>query len=258
MNYGLYLSAAGALTASHRQDVAANNLANVHTVGFKPQLAAAQARRPEAEENLAPMAASDQLLERLGGGTLVAPSRVSLQPGPIEPTGNPLDAALPQSNAFFTVEDPDRPGTPALTRDGRFLVGPTGELVTPEGARVLDDRGLPIRLPAGVPARLEADGRVTAGDVVAGHLGIVEVAPADAGSLRPTGGNRFGLLDGVGTTPVAEPVLEVGATEGSAADPVHQLTAMMAATRGASSNYRMIQAHDLLMDRAINTLGRVS
>lgn len=258
MNYGLYLSAAGALSASHRQDVAANNLANVNTVGFKPQLAAAQARRPEAREDLSPLGTSRQLLERLGGGTVAAGSRVSLRRGPIHRTGNPLDAALPRAHAFFTVEGGGGGGAPALTRDGRFLVGPTGELVTPGGDRVLGDGGVPIRVPAGVPVRLEADGRVTAGGEAVGRLGVVEVAPADAGALRPLGGNRFGLLGGVGTAPVAEPLLEVGATEGSAADPIQQLTAVMAATRDASTNYRMIEAHDHLMDEAINTLARVA
>ncbi|BAM04822.1 flagellar hook-basal body protein [Phycisphaera mikurensis] len=258
MNYGLYLSAAGALTASHRQDVAANNLANVNTVGFKPQLAAAQARPPEAVEDLAPMRTSNQLLERLGGGTVVAASRVSLQAGPVVTTGNPLDAMLPQANAFFTVENTQTPGEPALTRDGRFLVSEAGELVNQAGARVLDDRGLPIRLPEGVPAQLEADGRVTAGGGLAGRLGVVEVAAADAAALRPIGGNRFALLGGAGTAAVAGPVLEVGATEGSASEPIRQLTSMLSAGKSASSNYRMIQNHDLLMDRAINTLARVA
>ena len=35
MIYGLYLSATGVLTNSYRQDVIANNLANLSTIGFK-------------------------------------------------------------------------------------------------------------------------------------------------------------------------------------------------------------------------------
>lgn len=258
MNYGLYLSAAGALTSSHRQDVAANNLANVNTVGFKPQLAAAQARPAEAQEDFAPFGTGQQLLERLGGGTVIAPSRVSLAAGPINPSGNPLDAALPQANAFFTVENAETPGVPALTRDGRFLVSDAGELVTPSGARVLGDNGAPIQVPAGVPVQLEADGRVTAGDLDVGRLGVVELADADASKLRAIGGNRFGLVGGAATTAVAAPVLEVGAIEGSASNPIQQLSAMMLATQATTSNLRLIEQHDLLMDRAINTLGRVN
>ena len=39
MLYGLYVSAAGALANSFRQDVIANNLANVSTIGFRADLA---------------------------------------------------------------------------------------------------------------------------------------------------------------------------------------------------------------------------
>ena len=38
MNYGLYLSASGTLNALYRMDVAANNLANSETTGFKPDI----------------------------------------------------------------------------------------------------------------------------------------------------------------------------------------------------------------------------
>ena len=38
MLYGLYLSAAGVMTNSYRQDVIANNIANAETVGFKRDL----------------------------------------------------------------------------------------------------------------------------------------------------------------------------------------------------------------------------
>ena len=52
MNYGLYLSATGALSSMHRQDVLAHNLANVNTIGFKPDQVDARQRRPERLEHL--------------------------------------------------------------------------------------------------------------------------------------------------------------------------------------------------------------
>ena len=45
MIYGLYLSATGVLSNSHRQDVIANNLANSETVGFKRDLAVSREQR---------------------------------------------------------------------------------------------------------------------------------------------------------------------------------------------------------------------
>ena len=38
MNYGLQISASGALASMHRQDALTNNLANINTTGFKPVL----------------------------------------------------------------------------------------------------------------------------------------------------------------------------------------------------------------------------
>jgi len=56
MNYGLYLSASGVLTSMYRQDVLANNLANVNTVGYKPDAVATRQRdAARVEDGLAGM-----------------------------------------------------------------------------------------------------------------------------------------------------------------------------------------------------------
>ena len=55
MNYGLYLSAAGTLSSMFRQDVIANNLANLNTVGFKPDMVYNRQRLPERLESAAPV-----------------------------------------------------------------------------------------------------------------------------------------------------------------------------------------------------------
>ncbi|MBT8484767.1 MAG: flagellar biosynthesis protein FlgF, partial [Phycisphaerae bacterium] len=50
MNYGLYLSAGGALSSMYRQDVLANNLANMNTTAFKPDRVTTRERLPERLE----------------------------------------------------------------------------------------------------------------------------------------------------------------------------------------------------------------
>jgi len=57
MIYGLYLSAAGVVTSSYRQDVIANNLANSETVGFKKDLPLFQQRLTEAQQRRLPRGA---------------------------------------------------------------------------------------------------------------------------------------------------------------------------------------------------------
>ncbi len=46
MDYGLQISASGAMTAMYRQDVLTNNLANASTVGFKPDVPSTYQRDP--------------------------------------------------------------------------------------------------------------------------------------------------------------------------------------------------------------------
>lgn len=259
MNYGLYVSASGVLTQTYRQDVYANNLANVHTTGFKPDVAIVQGRPSESvEDESSDFDVSNKLLDQLGGGVIAGPQRIAFAPGAVEPTGNPLDAALRRDDAFFTVRSVDPAGQveTTLTRDGRFLRSKEGLLVTQAGHAVLNDSGRPISLPATGVAKLQRDGRVTVNGEERGRLGVVTVS--DTAALEKRGGNLFGLKRPAKLTEVENPVLVTGAVEASSADPIATLMAMIGATKAATGNANMIRYHDTLMDRAINTLGRVA
>ena len=107
MIYGLYLSAAGVMSSSYRQDVIANNLANSETIGFKRDLPLSRARLTAAQEFRAGHG-SDPLMEGLGGGLLASPSMVDTSSGDLEDTSNPLDVAI-QGSGFFAVANPGQP-----------------------------------------------------------------------------------------------------------------------------------------------------
>ena len=260
MNYGLYLSSSGALAASYRQDVAANNLANVNTVGFKPDLTLAMARQPERQEGHMGRALANELLERLGGGVINGPQHLNVRGGSPTPTGNPLDAALLQDDTFFHVRvpDPDTGGfEDRLTRDGRMLVGPDGTLQHIDGHQVLSDAGTPIRLEPGVPAQIEADGRVTQDGQTTARLGIAQVSAPHV--LNKAGHNL--LFPPAGDAPLTysdAPRLAMGSTESSGADPIRSLMHVISATKSATGNLRMVSYHDQTMDKAINQLSRVA
>ena len=85
MNYGFYVSASGMLTSLHRQDVAASNLANVNTVGFKPDVALPLNRLPERLENGADVD-PQELLEKLSGGVHLNPTRTILAQSSLQET----------------------------------------------------------------------------------------------------------------------------------------------------------------------------
>ncbi len=258
MNYGLYLSASGVLTNQYRQDVFANNLANVATPAFKPDVPVIKQRDPETIEDHLGGRLSQRLLERLGGGVLAGPQRIDLSVGPFEQTGNPLDVALPDKDTFFAVEWRGGNGadTVRLTRDGRFTRNAAGELVTPSGQRVLDADGQPITVPAVGDVRFDAAGRLLHNGEPVARLQVARVP--DQGSLRKTGGNLFAFNGPDPREPVANPSVLPGKIESSGVNPVRALMDVTSAGKSAMGNAEMIRYFDLLMDRSVNSLGRVA
>jgi flagellar basal-body rod protein FlgF len=260
MNYGLYLSASGMLTNLHRQDVFANNLANVKTVGFKRDLAAIQQRDPEAIEERFGSRLSQRLLDRLGGGVFAARSRISLEPAPLEETGGDLDLALTGRNAFFAVRQLDAAGNEQvrLTRDGRLTRDAEGMLVTIAGGyRLLDDKDQPIALPATGKVHIDNAGKISVGD---DQVATIQVAAVnDPERLIKQG---HGLFQWRGAedprSPVAAANVRQGFVESSGVDPIKALMALIGATKAVTGNANLIRYHDAMMDRAVNVLGRVA
>lgn len=260
MNYGLYLSAAGAMTSLHRQDVMANNLANLNTVGFKPDLASFRTRLPERLESGA-VVDPQFLLEQLGGGQWTNPSQISLKQGDLVNSHNDLDCAI-QDDGFFVIHT-GKPGGGAdnlrFTRDGRFTLNSRNEIVlAANGLRVLDVNDQPIRLTPGLKTLIGPDGTITQNGVEAARLQVSTVADktritkAGDGLLRMAPeGERAARVQATGT-------IRQGMVENSAVDPILALNDMINASKAVQANSTMMQYHDNLLGQAINTLGRVA
>ncbi|NJL35078.1 MAG: hypothetical protein HC893_16000 [Chloroflexaceae bacterium] len=87
MYYGIQLSVSGILTNLYKTDVAANNLANASTTGFKPEVATSKFRESAREEDGLGNYPSNELLERLGGGVHLQRNRTDHSQGGLERTG---------------------------------------------------------------------------------------------------------------------------------------------------------------------------
>lgn len=260
MNYGLYLSASGMLTNLHRQDVFANNLANVKTVGFKRDLAAIQQRDPEVIEERFGSRLSRRLLDRLGGGVFAARSRISFEPSPLEETGGDLDLALTGRNAFFVVRQIDAAGNEQvrLTRDGRLTRDAEGMLVTVVGGyRLLDDRDQPIALPATGKVHIDNAGKISVGDEQVATIQIAKVNDPERLIKQGHGLFRWSGAEDP-RSPVEAPNVRQGFVESSGVDPIKALMNLISATKAVTGNANLIRYHDLMMDRAVNVLGRVA
>lgn len=259
MNYALQLSASGVLTSLYRQDVLANNLANVDTVGFRPDIAATRQRDPVTREDGLMNLPSNRLLERLGAGVLLQPGRVSTAQGPIEITNNPLDVAI-EGDGFLVVQlDAGSPSDRLrLTRDGRMTVNSEGWLVqSASGLPVLDQTGDRIRVDhdAG-PLAIGTDGTIRQRGGEVGRLQFVSVpdpstlAKAGNGHFRPDAQQASSLVPASGQ-------IRGGAVERSGVDPIKAMMGVTDAAGDVASNSRMIQLVDELTGRLLTTVGRV-
>lgn len=259
MNYGMYLSASGALTSMHRLDALTNNLANVNTTGFKPHTPAVRQRDVARVEDSLPFADSNAMLERLGGGVQLAPTRIGFSQGALKQTGNPLDLGI-QGDGFLMIRG-NMSGNEAelhLTRDGRLTLSADGTIVQgTTGRPVLGAGNQPIRVDASKPVTIDGTGLVRQDGIGVGQLRFVDVP--DRQRLTKAGDGLFRLsADALESLRPAEGQIKQGELEGSAVDEIRALMQVQAAAGDARSNLAMIDYHDRLMDRAINRLGRVT
>jgi flagellar basal-body rod protein FlgF len=241
MDNGLMLALQAQRVQQRRMDVAANNLANVATSGFK----------------------ADGLVMEFEDGTrahtLDEPSNVlfvrdialmrDMRQGPIAMTGNPLDIAI-EGEGFIMVEGPDGP---LYTRDGALSLTGDGRLVTSEGRAVLNSGGAPIVFdPQGESPSIGRDGAIRVAGVEAGRIGVVQFAAP--GALSKVGDN---LWDAQGqASETFEGVVLQGALEGSNVRPVIELTRLIEISRAYQSAAKIVSDADDLRKRAIQTLGQ--
>lgn len=257
MNYGMYMSASGALTAMRRLEVQSNNLANVSTSAFKPDFAYEVQRQPVRIEDDLPFLPSNELLERLGGGVLSAPSRIDLEPGPLQQTGRSLDLALEMEGFFVVGPGGEDTSTQRLTRDGRLSIGAGGSLVrSVDGQPLLNAAGAPVRVDPTLDIAIDGDGTVRQEGDVVGRLSIVR--PADHNAIVKEGSGLYRLRDGAPPPDEVFAGVRQGFLERSGVDPMRALMAITQAGSAVDRNSRMIAIHDQNLSRAINTLGRVS
>lgn len=214
----------------------ANNMANVSTTGFRREgvvFSEYVASLDDAEPSLSMAYANGRA--------------INLDEGPLASTGGTLDFAI-QGDGFFMVETPS--GN-QLTRAGSFLRSPEGELVTPEGYRVLDTGGSPIFLPADQgPIGMAEDGTLSAKGAPLAQLGVY--MPNDVNELVHQAGTRFSVENG--TEPVEAPKLMQGFVEQSNVDPVREISRMIEVQRAYEMGQNFLDREDERIRSVISTL----
>ena len=234
-----------------RQEVAANNLANVSTDGFKGERAFARL--------------VEGALPEIGAAT-------DLRAGPLTPTESPLDLAL-AGDGFFVVRTPegerytrggalrfddqhrlvDGGGNPLLGEDGAIVALP-GELV-PEQT----DPGMPAATGGAGNALLQIDrtGRVQLAGRTVAQLRVERLAP---GAQATHAGHNLFVPPAEGRLNVALEDREVrqGMLEGSNVNSVSALVDMISIQRAYASVQKAVTTLDGIRGVLTNEIGKPS
>lgn len=245
MDSGYYAACSALKAQSNALEIAANNIANISTAGYRAQIPAFQALLVENDGR------STGGWERLvNTHAVVRGSRIDLGEGNLERTGNPLDFAI-DGPGFFVVQTK---AGPMYTRNGSFRVAAGGQLLSSAGDPLLDDSG-PLILPPGGPVAISADGTVSVAGAVAGKLRIAEFASPDA--LTPAGGGYYSAAKGK-ESPAQASSVEQGMLESSNVSAVAAMVELLTAQRQAEMVERAMSAFDSTFNRiAADDLPRV-
>lgn len=214
MKNSIYSTAAGMLTSSDRLNIAANNLANVSTNGYKGDQVFEQTIRFLAE---GPFPGKDQPVI---GGTVL-----SMENGLIRHTDRPLDLAF-EGPGFFAVQGPNN--KELYTRNGAFNLNSQRELVNQEGYAILDKFGNKITI-SGNKFHFTSTGDIIMDDDYLTTLKTVDLK--DKGNIVKTGDNFYTLKDG-GQPPLLDsPQMQPGALEKSNVDMMKGISELMGVER---------------------------
>lgn len=221
-----------------RSAVAANNLANLNTPGYREQQV-------------------DTATGPSGRGSIADSISITSTPGYFVPTDNPLDLAI-GGPGYFQVNDGQ--GNAFYTRDGSFSLDANGAMV--------DSNGFRLEPPVIVPSDAEnvsiaGDGTVTA--TVNGQnqpLGQIQLAKfSNPAGLSLQGGNRLAQTGASGIPQVGTPgtggrgIVYSGFVEGSNVSIEREAIDLQMEDKMTKANAAVVRTADDMYQTAIDLIG---
>jgi len=216
----------------------ANNLANLSTTGFRKEgvIFAEHIKALDGKDQSLSMASANVRLTVQQQGTLTQ-------------TNGRFDFAI-EGEGFFMIETPN--GS-QLTRAGSFTPNAEGELVTPDGYRLLDGGGSPIFIPPDARSiAVSADGTLSADGVPQTQIGLY--VPAEPTDLIRQNGVLFQVHGEV--VPVENSAVMQGFVEDSNVNPVIEIARMIEVQHAYELGQSFLDKEDERIRGVLQTLGR--
>lgn len=239
MDSGFYAACAGMRAQSQALEVAAHNLANLNTSGFRGEqttFTSLLAMSPATVPNVLNLATNNF-------GVLEG-SHLDMTPGNLQATGNALDLGI-EGDGLFAIQTA---GGTRYTRNGRFQLSSGGQLVTQAGEAVLGANGA-ITVPAGVVS-IAADGTLSVNGAVAGSIQLVEFSSGT--KLTPEGGTLLAAPDGSAKAAQRSAVRQ-GTLESSNVNSISSVVTLIGVQRQAEMLQRAMSLLDTELNRTAAT-----
>jgi flagellar basal-body rod protein FlgF len=250
MSDGIYSALSGAIVQERNLSVVANNLANANTSGFKGD-------RSVFFEMVTTTPVAPKINPALRYAT-TADVKIDHQPGSIELTERPLDAAL-HGDGYFVIETPKGE---RYTRAGSFVMDHEGVLRTLTGHTVMGEngpiqqRGKELRIPEDArEIQINPDGSIYADAVEIGKLKLARFAN-ERDDLRKDGLTWFVPKDGVQPLDAAKTTtVEQGFLEDSNVNAVGGMNELIMLTRSFEALQKVIETFRELDNRTARDVG---
>jgi len=241
---GIYSAASGMVSLQLKHDVAANNIANINTTGFKKEGVFRKTLIDKTK--IMHMNSKDYI-----NIDEIDEVRIDFRQGNLSATGNPLDIAI-DGQGFFSVQTP---GGLRYTRNGNFMLDNEGYLSTSNGYRVLGRNGT-IQVQEG-ELFIGDDGSVMINGQLAETLRIVDVQELPDRHVMNKIGDGLFEVDESQVQQAQNFKLRQGFLEDSNVNAVKEMVDIIEIGRNYDSNQRMITIQDSTVDKAVNEVGRV-
>ena len=243
MSTGIWSAASGAVAQTAALDVAANNVANATTPGFRAETAIFRQTLVNAIGQNAGTSS-----QRFAVSRTTSPD---FRPGQIVHTGRSLDVAIPDDRGLFAVatDQGER-----YTRAGSFRVSVEGTLVTANGQSVLGPNHRPVQIPAdATDIQISPDGTIhSAGEPTGASIGIFTFQNLEG--LQKEGDILFRARPDAGRVQSHTVMLEPNSLEQSNANAISSMTTLVNASRQFEMVAKVIEAFSQAEHKAATSI----
>lgn len=254
---GLYTGYTGMANEQKRLDIISNNIANSATVGYKKEGVTNQSFDDVLTTKIrdASAAYQDLVIGDMSLGVKLGEVYTDYGQGSLRETGNSYDLAI-EGKGFFAVNVTDKFGNESTkyTRDGSFKRTADGFIVDEDGNHLRSESGN-LQISANIAdVTIGSDGSVYGDDQYLDKITLTDFE--DYNYLKKYGENMYEAVDGA-TMIDGSGIVSQGYTEQSNINVVSEMVQMITITRAYEANQKVIQTVDGMLEKAVNSVGRV-